>query len=161
MNHEDRKHFAFLMAQLETAFFESVSRETVALYVDYLNDLSINQIQRAVEYLIAKREKRGFPAIAEIRTATLGSTEYKAVKAWGELVVGTYDLDKKYKDDLISEVATVAFGSIGDFYAGDKRNEMADRAHFIRTYKLIVNLKEAREGRRQLRQKDMKKLEEK
>ena len=161
MNLENKEQFAFLMAKLETVFFESISKESVILYFEYLNDLSINQVERAVDYLIKTREKRGFPAIAEIRSATLGSVEYKAVQAWGELVVGTYDLDKNYKDDLICEVAIVAFGSLGDFYAGDTRNEMADRAHFIRTYKLIANLKEAQEGRKQLRQKDMKKLEKK
>ena len=152
MNLENKEQFAFLMAKLETAFFESVSKVTVALYFDCLSDLSIEQIRRAVDWLVNKREKRGFPSIAEIRSATLGSTEYKAVKAWGELVVGTYDLDKNYKDDLISEVATVAFGSLGDFYSGDKRNEMADRAHFIRAYKLIANLKEAQKDRKKLRE---------
>lgn len=159
MNLDNKKGFAFLMAKLETAFFEPISKETVSLYFEYLYDLSIDQIKRAVDYLIEKREKRGFPAIAEIRSATLGSMEYKAVQAWGELVVGTYDLDKSYKDDLISEVATVAFGSLGDFYTGDTRNEMADRAHFIRTYKLIANLKEAQKDRR-LEQKEKKLLKE-
>lgn len=160
MNLENKEQFAFIMAKLETAFFESISKETVALYFDYLGDLSIEQIKRAIDYLIDKREKRGFPAIAEIRAATLGSTEYKAVQAWGELVGATYSLDKEYKDPLISEVADVAFGSIGDFYAGDTRNEMADRAHFIRTYKLVANLKEAQKGRKELREKQMKTLEE-
>ena len=160
MNHEHREKFAFLMAKLETVFFESISKESVILYFEYLNDLSINQVERAVDYLIKTRERRGFPAIAEIRAATLGSVEYKAVQAWGELIGGTYNLDKKFNDSLIPKVATVAFGSIGDFYAGDTRNEMADRAHFIRTYKLIANLKEAQEGRKMLGKKMIKELEE-
>jgi len=153
----DKKKFALLMAKLETAFFESIQKETVALYFDYLNDLAIEQINRAVDYLIDKRDKRGFPAIAEIRAATLGSTEYRAVEAWGQLLSGTYDLNKKYTDALIPEVAKVAFGGIKNFYAGDARNEMADRAHFIRAYKLIANLKEAQAGRR-LRQTEAKAL---
>lgn len=149
MKVEDKEQFAFLMAKLETAFFESISKETVALYFDYLNDLSIDQIKRAVDYLIEKREKRGFPSIAEIRSATLGSIEYKAIQAWGELLSQAYG-DKIFNDSLIPEVAKVAFGSMEEFYKGDTKNEMADRAHFIRAYKLIANLREAQEGRRRL-----------
>ena len=149
MNLENKKEFALLMAKLETAFFESASKETVALYFDYLNDLSINQIKRAIDYLIEKRERRGFPTIAEIRAATLGSVEYKAVQAWGELLDQTYK-DKIFNDSIIPEVAKTAFGSMEEFYKGDKKNEMADRAHFIRTYKLIASLKEAQEGRKRL-----------
>ena len=160
MNLENKEQFAFLMAKLETAFFESISKVTVALYFDYLNDLSINQITRAVDYLIKKREKRGFPAIAEIRAATLGSVEYKAVQAWGSLLASTWDLNKTYKDPLIKEVTKVAFGSEKEFFAGDTKNGMADRAHFIRTYKLLANLKEAREGRKMLGKKMAKELEE-
>ena len=159
MNLENKEQFAFLMAKLETVFFESISKESVILYFEYLNDLSINQVERAVDYLIKTREKRGFPAIAEIRAATLGSVEYKAIQAWGEVVKKTYG-DKIFNDDLIDKVMTVAFGSIGNFYSGDMKNEMADRAHFIRTYKLIANLKEAQEGRKKLQQKEIKKLEE-
>lgn len=155
---KDRKYFAFLMAQLETAFFESISKEAVALYVDFLNDLSIDQIKRAVDYLIERREKKGFPTIAEIRSATLGSVEYRAVEAWGQLLSGTYKLNKEYTDTLIPKVVKTAFGSIREFYSGDTKNEMADRAHFIRAYKLISNLKEAREGRKRLKQKETKGL---
>lgn len=158
MNLKNREEFALLMAKLETAFFETIPKETVALYSDYLNDLSINQIKRAVDYLIDKRERRGFPAIAEIRSATLGSSEYEAVQAWGEILRRTYNIDKTFKDPLIPEVAKVAFGGLESFYAGDTRNEMADRAHFIRTYKLIANLKEAQEGRKMLKQKEAKGL---
>ena len=160
MNLENKEQFAFLMAKLETAFFESISKETVALYFDYLSDLTINQIERAVDYLIEKREKRGFPSIAEIRSATLGSTEYRAVQAWGELLSQTYG-DKIFNDSIIPEVAKTAFGSIQEFYKGDTKNEMADRAHFIRTYKLIANLKEAQEDRKKLREREVKRLEEK
>ena len=158
MNLKNRKEFALLMAKLEAAFFETIPKETVALYVEYLNDLSMNQIKRAVDYLIDKRERRGFPAIAEIRSATLGSVEHEAVQAWGEVLRKTYDLDKTFEDPLIPEVAKVAFGGLENFYAGDTRNEMADRAHFIRTYKLIANLKEAQEGRKRLKQKEVKGL---
>lgn len=157
MNLENKEQFAFLMAKLETAFFESASKETVALYFDYLSDLSIEQIKRAVDYLIEKREKRGFPSIAEIRSATLGSTEYKAVQAWGELLDQTHK-DKIFNDSLIPEVARTAFGSMEEFYKGDTKNEMADRAHFIRTYKLVANLKEAQEDRKKLREKKIKGL---
>ena len=159
MNLENKEQFAFLMAKLETVFFESISKESVILYFEYLNDLSINQVERAVDYLIKTREKRGFPAIAEIRAATLGSMEYKAVQAWGELLSQTY-VNAKFTDTLIPEVAKIAFGSLREFYAGDTKNEMADRAHFIRTYKLIANLKEAQEGRKKLRQGETKALEE-
>jgi len=158
MNLENKKQFALVMAKLETAFFESISKESVILYFEYLNDLSINQVERAVDYLIKTREKRGFPSIAEIRAATLGSTEYKAIQAWGELLGQTYK-DKIFKDSIIPEVARIAFGSLQEFYAGDTRNEMADRAHFIRAYKLIANLKEAQKGRR-LGQKEKKLLKE-
>lgn len=157
MNLENKEGFAFWMAKLETAFFESISKETVALYFDYLNDLSVEQIRRAIDYLIERREKRGFPSIAEIRSATLGSTEYKAVQAWGELLDQTYK-DKIFNDSIIPEVAKTAFGSMEEFYKGDIKNEMADRAHFIRTYKLIANLKEAQEGRKKLREGKIKGL---
>lgn len=158
MNHEHKEKFAFLMVKLETVFFESISKESVILYFEYLNDLSINQIERAIDYLVKTREKRGFPAIAEIRAATLGSVEYKAVQAWGQLLSGTYDLNKEYTDTLIPKVTKTAFGSIEEFYKGDTKNEMADRAHFIRTYKLIANLKEAQEGRKRLREGKVREL---
>ena len=158
MNREDKKEFALLMAKLEIAFFETPSKVTVALYFDCLSDLAIEQIKRAVDYLIERRERKGFPLIGEIKSATLGSIEYRAIEAWGELLNATYDLEKTFKDSLIPEVARVAFGSTKEFYAGDKRNEMADRAHFIRAYKLIANLKEARKERGRLKQKETKGL---
>ena len=158
MNLENKKDFAFLMAKLETAFFEATSKETIALYFEYLNDLSINQIKSAVDYLIETREKRGFPAIAEIRLATLGSAEYKAIQAWGELLDGSGCIDKRFNDSLIPEIVRVAFGSMDNFYSGDMRNDMADRAHFIRTYKLIANLKEAQKGRKRLGSKEARGL---
>lgn len=158
MNQKNKEEFALLMAKLEAAFFETIPKVTVALYVEYLDDLSINQIKRAVDYLIDKRERRGFPSIAEIRSATLGSTEYEAVQAWGKILRRTYNLDKTFDDPLIPEVAKVAFGGLESFYAGDTRNEMADRAHFIRTYKLVANLKEAQGERKRLREGDTKGL---
>lgn len=152
MTKQDKKTFAFLLAKLETAFFESISKERVALYFDYLNDLSIGQIERAIDFLIERRERRGFPTIAEIRSATLGSMEYRAVEAWGEIMNKKFHFEKQFNDSLIPRVLKVAFGSLGGFYESDERNEMADRAHFLKTYKLIANLDEASRERRGLNQ---------
>lgn len=148
MKNNEKEKFAFLMAKIETAFFEKMAKETVALYFDYLDDLSIDQISRAINFLIENRDRRGLPTIAEIRKATLGSMEIKAVKAWGELLDAThFKKEEDYKDSLISEVAKVAFGSLNNYFNGDNRNDMADRAHFIKTYQLISNLKEAQKDR--------------
>ena len=113
MKNQDKKGFALLMAKLETAFFETISKETVTLYFDYLDDLSIGQISRAVDFILTKREKRGFPSIAEIRKASLGSMEHRAVEAWGELIGQTHHIEKTFKDPLVKEVAKVVGGGGG------------------------------------------------
>lgn len=148
MQEDDLKKFAVLMAKFEIAFSEQITKEKMTLYFDYLDDLTIAQIGQAVDYLIERRERRGIPTIAEIRSATLGAIEYKAVQAWGELLNQKFQLEKSFEDRLIPEVTRIAFGSLDAFYSGEERNEMADRAHFLRAYKLIANLKEAQEGKR-------------
>lgn len=150
MENQNKKGFALLMAKLETAFSEMIPKEKVALYFDYLDDLSIEQISRAIDHLIKTRERQGFPKIGEIRSATLGSMEYKAVQAWGELIGQVGRPGKNFNDNLIPEVAKIAFGSLENFYSNDSKGDMADRAYFIKAYQLTANLKEAQKERKRL-----------
>lgn len=150
MNHNDLKRFSILIAVLQETFIPNkpLSKERIQIYFDFLSDLSITQIEGAVSYIIKNKIIPTFPTIGEIRTATLGSMEHKAVKAWGELLKNTYNINKEFKDSLVPKVAKIAFGRLENFYEGDPRNEMADRAHFIKTYQLIANLEEAQKEKK-------------
>lgn len=150
MDYNDLKRFSILIAVLQEIFIPNkpLSKERIQIYFDFLSDLSITQIEGAVSYIIKNKIIPTFPTIGEIRTATLGSMEHRAVKAWGELLDKTYNINKKFKDSLVLKVARIAFGRLENFYEGNPRNEMADRAHFIRTFQLIANLEEAKKEKK-------------
>ena len=150
MQQNEFKEFGILIGKLSAAFCKTVDKGTVAIYFECLDDLSINQIEGAVKYIIKNRKEDGFPKVAEIRSVTLGSVEYRAVAAWGELVSQTYHIEKTFKDPLVEKIAQVAFGGLSNFYSGNERNDMADRPHFIRIYQLIANLREANADRKKL-----------
>lgn len=139
---KDVMKFASLMGKLEAAFGESIDKPGMTLYFEYLNDMTIEMISGAVDYLIKNRDKRGFPLIAEIRAAVIGSTKQKAVEAWGK-VLKKIGIDKDFDDPIIPYILDKRFGGISSFYSGDSRSDMADRKHFIDCYILEYNLRES------------------
>lgn len=140
MNQNDRKKFALLMAKLETAFpGEIITREKTALYFDYLDDLAIGQISRAVDFIIQTRTDPRFPLIGQIREATLGSVDNKAMEAWSTMK----NLTSWTKlDPFLKRVIETAFGSVENYLNGMQQDDTYDRPHFLRAFKLLYNLKE-------------------
>lgn len=155
MNKKDFVQFSKIMYGMAIAFESEIPEERLELYFSFLDDFSIDQFRRAAEFLIETRVEtpkiRGFPSIAEIRTATLGSAELKAIQAWGKVMAKIGDVDHKFDDPLIARSMEMVFGNVENFYTGDPRSDMADRVHFIKAYQLLFNLEEVKKERKRLK----------
>lgn len=145
MTRDDEKKFAIFMAMLGTAFERGdLSAEKISMYAEYLGDLHIDTIERAVKNVIRNRKYPSFPTIAEIREAALGSdveAEDCALEAWAtanRFCPRLSFLKQQSGDAVLDEAIETAFGSWERFGALDTGNDMGDRAHFIRCYKAVV-----------------------
>lgn len=145
MTKNDEKKFAIFMAMLGTAFERGdLSAEKISMYAEFLGDLHIETIERAVKNIIRNRKFPSFPTIAEIREAALGSdveAEDDALAAWAKankLVPRLSFFREQSGGAVLDEVVITAFGSWERFGALDPAMEAADRAHFVRCYKAVV-----------------------
>ena len=135
----DRRAFATLIAVLGTAFGDhGMPKERAEIYYEYLRDIPLEMLKRAVESILRSRKYSSIPTIAEIREAALGrdeDIEAAALAAWGQasraVERGLYLRD----DATIDEAVRVAFGGWEKFGETDPDNGMADRAHFVRVFK--------------------------
>lgn len=81
MTHDDVTTFTREMARLNLAFpKEALSDDTEIVYFDALRDLSIEQVQTAVQRAI--RENTWMPKVAELRALVLGAPDDAAAFAW-------------------------------------------------------------------------------
>ena len=123
MNKNDEMNFAAVMASLQVAFNREVTKDQISLYFNFLNDLSIQQIERAVEWIIRAQARFPFDAWSEV--LKLG---------------GKYSTMPKFKDPIIEKVINKAFGGWENFGWYKQPNEFVlsqDRKHFILAYKLF------------------------
>lgn len=145
MNNLDKQRFAGFMAALADNFNATVTKRKIQLYFDFLDDLTIEQVGRAVREIIAT--DRFFPTIGDIRRKTLQSVEVKAMEAWSEVVNagGKYSTMPNFADITIKTVIDKAFGGWDKFrwYLTPSDYVLAkDRQYFIEAYKLYYNLAE-------------------
>jgi len=142
MTNKDYERFAIMMATLETCFDKVVSKEKIKLYYNFLDDLSIQQMDRAITWLL--NTHKYFPTISDIRTATLESVESLAFKAWATVykVGGKLSHMPDTGDPVTEMVIDKAFGGWENFCWYKELDEFTksqDRRHFIQAYKLFHN----------------------
>lgn len=144
MNQNDDEKFGILMAMLQENFTpgKEVSSHKMKLYIEFLNDLTIEQLTESVNYLIKNKKIPTFPTIGEIRTAILDSKEADAIRAWGTALnaAKAYANEPEFKDPMVSIVIRKGFGGWDKFvYYGtsDYIVETSDRRHFLECYKVF------------------------
>ena len=82
MEQKDFKKFTFAMAGLEENFDSECSNAKVKLYFTMLSDISVEQVESAIQNILRESVYSKFPTIGAIRQAALGSTDERAVLAW-------------------------------------------------------------------------------
>lgn len=145
---DDHKKFAILMAMLGTAFGEKgIQSARIEIYWEHLKDIRLNDLERAVSFLIKNRKYSSIPTIAEIRETALGrddEIETAALEAWGR---ATYAVERgayPTSDIAVNEAVRVAFGGWEEFGKTAPEEGMADRAHFLRVYKSLARARRDR-----------------
>jgi hypothetical protein len=165
------EEFIKVVQVLRAAFPTSApTKETAAVYYQYLKDLPIPLVTRAVDAIITGRKFASFPTIAEIREAAFGlgakDMERKALDAWGRantMLITGWD---ECKDDVLNEAVRLAFGGWRGF--GDSENgNVFDQKRFVECYKISAEvivtpdrlLEELKKTRAYLAEHDPKKEE--
>lgn len=80
-NYEKNEKFLFLMAALGEAFSQEASEQKIKIYARALQDLKIEDIEKAVWNIIRTRTTATFPKIAEIRELVHGDPDEQALLA--------------------------------------------------------------------------------
>lgn len=145
----DRLAFASLIAALGTTFGDSgMPKAKADIYYEFLKDISIDALKRAVDTIIRTRKYSSLPTIAEIREAALGRDEdidTASLTSWGRACQaverGCYPLPN---DDATNEAVRVAFGGWEKFGQTDPESAMADRAHFLKVFRGLARQKRDR-----------------
>lgn len=84
MDRDSFEAFAMLMQTMSEVFGEELSEQKMEIYFRFLEDLSLEQIRKAVAYILQRRVYKSFPTIAEIRQA-IEAEEDEAIKTRAEL----------------------------------------------------------------------------
>jgi hypothetical protein len=143
----DRK-FAILIGMLGTAFGEKgINAARIEIYQEHLKDIPIDELARAVQFIIKNRKFSTIPTIAEIRETALGrdeDIEIAALEAWGRASRAVGRSLYLRDDPALDEAVRVAFGGWERFGETDPENVMADRAHFLRVFKGLAKARRDR-----------------
>jgi hypothetical protein len=162
-DNKDETVFAEMMFILSKAFQKSIDAETIDAYFQFLKDLPFPLIAKAVREIIQTSEY--FPTIKRIREKALlwdeDSMEAEALGAWSKAsdILSHVLMEDKKPDERLDAAVRMAFGDWVEFSKTDQRNEVYDRAHFIKCYRAI--LKVEREKKLLGPGVDMKKLKPK
>lgn len=120
MKQDDLKRFAYCMEALRGEFTpkEQLTKTQLDIKFKSMQDMSIEDIEKATWNLINTRTTASFPKVAEIREAATGSLEDKAVLAYdaftkGKAATGAYD-SVQFADRLIHAVVMAMGGWAGD-----------------------------------------------
>jgi hypothetical protein len=127
MNRErDIKGFMAMIGVLQTVFDRDPMPENkVMVYFEYLMDLSLKEIKRAVDEIIRTRKYSTMPTVAEIREAALGMKDddasAEALTAWNE--ANRYLVTGDRPSPETAEALRLAFGGMTGFGATEPDNE--------------------------------------
>jgi hypothetical protein len=138
MNRErDSKPFIAMIGVLQTVFdHDPMPENKVLVYFEYLMDLSLKEIKRAVDEIIRTRKYSTMPTVAEIREAALGMKDddasAEALRAWDEANRCLISGDRPAPETV--EALRLAFGGMAGFGATEPNNEFVMK-RFLECYK--------------------------
>jgi len=143
-----KEKFALLMMILNEAFEagRELTAERLDVYYNYLKDISMEKLGWAVNKIVATGDYRSMPQISEIRKIALcledQDIESRALSAWS---FATENLTLIRQGELkspamISEAVKMAFGSWETFSKTEVRNDVFDRAHFLKCFKAFAKM---------------------
>ena len=134
MTRSDFKAFGHLMARASVVFDADVSASKIDIYAQELQDLSLEDVSRAMQTCI--RTQKWFPRIAEIRQAALPVETLTAFEAWTEV----QGLMRSYRGSPATfssprvEEACAAVGGLRTLTLASMDQEGMHRAHFTKAY---------------------------
>jgi hypothetical protein len=79
--HEDDERFVFCLAALGEATNQEISPMKIKVYAQGLDDIPVEDIEKACKQIIRTRTTASFPKVAEIREAIHGKISDKAILA--------------------------------------------------------------------------------
>ena len=127
---------ASVVALIAAAFPQwPASRETVAVYVDLLSDLSLEAARSAVKELVLTEDR--WPTVASIRRAAAnraGLLAPSAAKAWAEVNEACANSGRDHLQKWSHPVITTTVHSLGWYNICTSTNRETLRAHFTRSY---------------------------
>ena len=133
-----RQAVVAVLAVLSTAFSKEMPDEQIDIYMDALSDLSPDQLQRAVNIILA--EERFFPSIAAIRqAATDDVSRLSPEEAWAFVcrriqTGGRLAGAKGLSPEIVSGISACG----GWVTLCQSENPTGDRITFVRAYKSFV-----------------------
>jgi hypothetical protein len=133
----DLNGFLAMMAILQTMFDkDGMSEQKTTLYFEYLMDLSLQEIKRAVDSIISTRKYSTMPTVAEIRESALSlgddTVSASALSAWNE--ANRCLLTGAKPSQATAEALRLAFGGIRGFGETEPGNEFVQK-RFLDCYK--------------------------
>ena len=141
MEHMDPKSFIVLLGTLSVAYGENISTERARIYYDCLKDIPLDILKEGIYSLLKTRVYPKFPTIGEIRDKCLGENdeeqEAAALKAWQTAITRYHGNG----DPQLNETITLAFGGWDKFDETSLENEISDRYHFMKCFKVIAKSK--------------------
>lgn len=143
MTSEDHERFigALALVSLLPGLME-LNEQQIELYFRFLEDLSIEDVERAIFEIIKTKTITTFPLIGEIRAKVemdLNSeVDAAAITAWSKASYLSESSSYPSKSKLIENTIEMAFGDWTKFGQMDKFDEVRDRQHFIKCYKILI-----------------------
>jgi hypothetical protein len=117
---------------------EDLSEPQIELYFRMLQDLEIEDLERAIYEIIKGKQRPKFPLIGEIRAKVKleirEEVEGEALEAWSKALSLSESSRYPTKDEMLEETIKLAFGSWQDFGRTDRFHEVQHRQHFLRCY---------------------------
>ena len=135
---DSRRAMVAALAVLATAFGKEMPDEQIDIYITSLCDLSPDQIERAVKFVIA--EERFFPAIATIRNAAVNdASRLSPEEAWGFICQRIQRQGRSAGVRGLSPEIVSGVGSGGGWMAlCQSENPVGDRITFVRAYTSFI-----------------------
>lgn len=143
MTSEDHKRFIGALALLSLLpGLVDLNEQQIELYFRFLKDLAIEDVEKAIYEIIKRKKITTFPLIGEIREKVeldLNSeVDGAAFTAWSKASHLCESSSYPSKDMLIEDTIKMAFGSWKKFGQMDTFDEVRDRQHFIKCYRILV-----------------------
>lgn len=143
MTSKDHERFigALALVSLLPGLME-LNEQQIELYFRFLEDLDIEDVEKAIFEIIKTKKITTFPLIGEIREKVEmdfnSEVDGAAFTAWSRASYFSETSSYPSDDTLIEDTVEMAFGSWTKFGQMDTFNEVRDRQHFIKCYKILV-----------------------